>query len=143
MAPLWVAGRSDGSVERGVAFVVGGARDGANEGSRRGGGAGAAQGDEEEEAGFVVRMGDLRGASGGRGVLVEVEWTGGEDEELVRTFWRGLDVKIDEGRSGKGREMGVGKEEVVKEVVVVGKAGDGDEWEGKRVSAWMEVLRAR
>ena len=54
---------------------------------------------------YTIRVGEImqgHGASAmiGRGVVIEVEWTGGEDQEdvedpegLVQAFWEALDVK--------------------------------------------------
>ena len=118
LSPLWSAVKGDVGVSNGQAYEVG-------------------------NGGFGVRVGELRAAGVGRGVVLEVEWKGGEDEEVVRGFWQGLDVKTEVEGSGKGRK--IGKDDGVGEVIVMSKDGvDGeDEWEEKKVTAWMEMLRTR
>lgn len=118
LSPLWSAVKGDVGVSNGQAFEIG-------------------------NSGFSVRIGELRAAGVGRGVVLEILWNGGEDEEIVRGFWHGLDVKTEVEGSGKGRK--IGKDDGVKEVIVTRKDGsDGeDEWEERRVAAWMEVLRMR
>lgn len=80
-----------------------------------------------------MRIGEVRQGVGGtvqgRGVVAEVEWVGGGEEEegegegMIRAFWEGLGV-------GGAREVGVGAGEE-------GMDGWGD------VRRWCEVLRLR